>query len=375
MLLIICSFVQILHHAMYKEKRNILLTIFLFFQIGLVAIFSYYPAFIEKFYARGLYPIIADTLRFLFGWLPFSVGDLLYALLLFLVIRSLYRLIVNKMKSRKKHLFELLAGISVFYFCFYLFWGLNYSRSPLSKTMLLQKKTFDIQQLEKVTEKIMERTMDLQNSLVVNDSLPVIVPHTKDEILKLTKNGYDNLGLKFEQFRYSRSSLKPSLFSLPLTYMGFSGYFNPLSGEAQVDRLMPKITLPFTSSHEVAHQLGIASESEANFIGFLAAAHHDDPYFQYAAYLLVMRYALLDIGRYDKDLFKKYVDKLPKGILKNIRESDEFWQKYENPFEPLFKIFYDNYLKYNQHKDGLESYNQIMDLLISYDQEYTLDFN
>ena len=148
-----------------------------------------------------------------------------------------------------------------------------------------------------------------------------------------------------------------------------------MSGEAQVDHLIPKITLPFTSSHEVAHQLGIASESEANFIGFLAAAHHEDPYFQYAGYLLVLRYALLDINRYDKELFQTYIDRLPEGIVKNIRESDNFWRKYENPFEPLFKVFYDNYLKYNQHKDGLESYNQIMDLLISYEQEYTLDFN
>ena len=375
MLLIICSFVQIFHHAMYKEKRNILLSIFLFFQIGLVAVFSYFPDFIDRFYAKGLYPIIADVLRFLFGWLPFSIGDLLYALLLFLLIRSFYRIFANKMRNRKKYLLELMAGVSVFYFCFYLFWGLNYSRSPVSKTMLLQKETFDIEQLEQVTEKLLKRTLDLQERLVENDSLPVIVPHTKDEILKLTKNGYDNLAQKFEQFRYTRSSLKPSLFSLPLTYMGFSGYFNPLSGEAQVDHLIPKITLPFTSSHEVAHQLGIASESEANFIGFLAAAHHEDPYFQYAGYLLVLRYALLDINRYDKELFQTYIDRLPEGIVKNIRESDNFWRKYENPFEPLFKVFYDNYLKYNQHKDGLESYNQIMDLLISYEQEYTLDFN
>ena len=58
-----------------------------------------------------------------------------------------------------------------------------------------------------------------------------------------------------------------------------------------------------------------------------------------------------------------------------MRESDEFWRKYENPVEPLFKSFYDQYLKYNQQKDGLESYNQIMGLVISYDQTYTLDFN
>ena len=157
--------------------------------------------------------------------------------------------------------------------------------------------------------------------------------------------------------------------------MGFSGYLNPLTGEAQVDHLIPETNLPFTCSHEIAHQLGIASESEANFVGFLAAINHEDPYFQYSAYILVLRYALFDIRRYDPELFQNYLNRIPKGIIKNMRESDEFWKKYENPIEPLFKLFYDNYLKYNQQKDGLESYNQIMGLVISYDQAYSLDFN
>lgn len=360
---------------MYKEKRNILLSIFLFVQIGLVSIFSYYPEFIDRFYVNGLYPVISRVLRFLFGWLPFSIGDILYAILIFLIIRFLYKMIRNKDKSRIRLFFQFIAGLSIFYFCFYLFWGLNYSRSPIGHSMQFEKNKFDIEKLERVSKKILSQTRKLQLQLVENDSLPVIVPYSKNEILKMTKTGYDKLGDKFEQFNYKTGSIKKSLFSLPLTYMGFSGYFNPLTGEAQVDHMIPKISLLFTSSHEVAHQLGIASESEANFVGFLAAAHHEDPFFQYSAHLLVLRYALLDIRRYDKELFKQYVDQLPKGILKNLRESDEFWEKYQNPLEPLFKIFYDNYLKYNQHEDGLESYNQIMGLIISYDELYSLDFN
>lgn len=360
---------------MYKEKRNIILSIFLFVQIGLVNFFSYHPLLIDRFYVNGLYPVIANILRFLFGWLPFSIGDLLYAILIFLIIRFIYKLITNKDKSRIKLIFQFFAGVSVFYFCFYLFWGLNYSRSPIGISMQLENKDFDIVKLEKLSKKLFYQTKQLHGRLAKHDTLPVIVPYSKTKILELTKTGYDQLGSKFEQFNYKTSSLKKSLFSLPLTYMGFSGYFNPLTGEAQVDHLIPKISLLFTSSHEVAHQLGIASESEANFVGFLAAAHNDDPYFQYAANLLALRYALLDIRRYDKDLFKLYLDDLPKGILKNIREQDEFWQDYQNPFEPLFKLFYDNYLKYNQHEDGLESYNQIMGLLISYDDKYTLSFN
>lgn len=360
---------------MYKEKRNLLLSIFLFFQIGIVAVLSNYPSLIDNYYVKGLYPFIANTLRFLFGWIPFSIGDILYALLIFLILRFLRQLIFNKSKKRINIIIQFVAGISIFYFCFYLFWGLNYSRSPLSKTLHLKKETFDIQQLEAITDKILVKTKYLQRQLSTHDTLPVKVPYTKKKILEMTKYGYQELGDQFPDFYYQRPSIKKSLFSLPLTYMGFSGYLNPLTGEAQVDHMIPKINFPFTCSHEVAHQLGIASESEANFIGFLASAHHKDPYFQYAGYLLVLRYALFDIRRYDTELFKTYLQKVPAGVLKNIKESDEFWKKYENPVEPIFKSFYDQYLKYNQQKDGLESYNQIMDLVISYDNSYTLNFN
>jgi hypothetical protein len=154
--------------------------------------------------------------------------------------------------------------------------------------------------------------------------------------------------------------------------MGFAGYLNPFTGEAQVDYLIPKTSLPMTSSHEVAHQLGIASESEANFIGFLAASFHDDKYFQYSAYLSALRYVLHDIYTYDPELFNIYIEKLPLGIKKNIRENQEFWRHYENPVEPFFKIFYHNYLKVNQQKSGLLSYNQMVGLLIAYDTKYKL---
>lgn len=360
---------------MYKEKRNILLSVFLFFQIGMVAFLSNYPELIDTYYVNGLYPIIASILRFSTGWVPFSVGDLVYALLIYLLLRFLYKIILPKGQKRSSLFFQFLAGLSVFYFCFYLFWGLNYSRSSISSSLSLKEEAFDIEQLEFITEKILYKTSRIQKTLSGHDTLQVVLDYSKNKILGLTKLGYDELSQDFPQLAYNRPSIKKSLFSLPLTYMGFSGYFNPLSGEAQVDHLIPKINLPFTCSHEVAHQLGIASESEANFIGFLAGAYHKDPYFQYAAYLLVLRYALLDIRRYDKALFDTYLERIPKGVLKNMREADVFWRQYENPFEPLFKIFYDNYLKYNQHKDGLESYNQIMGLVISFDKSYPLNFN
>ncbi len=371
---------------MQKEKRNKVLIVLLFVQIGIIYLLSYFPNFVEKYYTNGIYILISSFLRTIFGWVPFSIGDILYAFIIAFLLRFIVLIIKKRFKNIKPILFQLGAFISILYFCFYLFWGINYSRPSIIHSLDIESKETasapqtkgestgmsDIKKLENLTDKLIDRLLSLQMELVPHDSLAVQVPYSKSEILERTSLGYKNLSQTFAQFKYKPSSIKKSLFSLPLIYMGFAGYLNPFTGEAQVDYLIPKTSLPMTSSHEVAHQLGIASESEANFIGFLAASFHDDKYFQYSAYLSAFRYALHDIYIYDAELYKRYIEKIPPGIKKNIRENQEFWKRYENPVEPLFKIFYDNYLKVNQQKSGLLSYNQMVDLLIAYDAKYPL---
>jgi hypothetical protein len=52
--------------------------------------------------------------------------------------------------------------------------------------------------------------------------------------------------------------------------MGFSGYLKLFTNEAQVN-IARCIAFPMTTNHEMAHQMGFASETECNFIGFLAS--------------------------------------------------------------------------------------------------------
>jgi hypothetical protein len=43
------------------------------------------------------------------------------------------------------------------------------------------------------------------------------------------------------------------------------------TNEAQVNYIGPMYSFPMTTNHEMAHQMGFASETECNFIGFLAS--------------------------------------------------------------------------------------------------------
>ncbi len=55
-------------------------------------------------------------------------------------------------------------------------------------------------------------------------------------------------------------------------YLGFTGYYNPFTGEAQVNTTVPQFLLPNIALHEMGHQIGYAKEDEANFSAYLAAS-------------------------------------------------------------------------------------------------------
>lgn len=152
--------------------------------------------------------------------------------------------------------------------------------------------------------------------------------------------------------------------------MGFLGYYNPFTGEAQVNLTQPRFLIPFVSCHEMAHQLGYASESEANFVGYLAAVNSPDMFFHYSAYFDLFNYANRELLLIDSAAAKNYYQQLDPLVKKDEEELREYWRKSDNAIEPLIKIFYDHYLKANQQTKGVKSYNEVIGWLIAYYNKY-----
>ncbi|WP_435413465.1 DUF3810 domain-containing protein [Psychroserpens mesophilus] len=341
-------------------------------QILLLKVLANYPAFVESVYSHGLYIYISRGMRYVFGWLPVSVGDLLYTLLGLYVIRWL---IINRKRITKdtKHWFlDVLSAISIGYFAFHMLWAFNYYRLPLHESLNIDKD-YTTEELITLTDQIILKVNDIHLSITENDSVKVEMPFSKSELLKMIPDGYDQLSKTFPYLEYHPRSIKKSIYSLPLTYMGFSGYLNPFTNEAQVDGLIPSYKFPTTGSHEVAHQLGYAAENEANFIGSMAAMNHPNIYFQYSGHAFALRHCLNEIYRRDPDMYETFFLKLNKGVLKNYQEVRDFWDGYENITEPLFKETYNNFLKANNQSDGMESYSYVVALLVNYHKSHPLE--
>ncbi|MEM9076886.1 MAG: DUF3810 domain-containing protein [Bacteroidota bacterium] len=352
-----------------KKRTKTILLILLPVQILLVKWASHHPDFIEKYYSNGIYPYIAKVLRLLFGWIPFSVGDLLYTALVIFIIRYLFK----NWKSIPTRPLNLLKDfgvlLSITYFLFHFLWGLNYHRHPITWKLGLEREYSKEELVSMITH--LTKQSNLYQSQITGDSTsPVHIPYSKKEIFKKTQNGYGILKKDYPQFEYTFSSQKSSLFSIPLTYMGYGGYINPFTNEAQVNGITPRFRLPTVSGHEVGHQLGYSAEDATNFIGFWVTSVNEDPYFKYAAYSHALGYCLSDLARKDEEKFKEMMQQLNPGVKENFRELSRFWEKYENPLEPLFKSIFNAFLKANNQKEGIESYNSVVGLLISFDKKY-----
>ncbi|MEO0572987.1 MAG: DUF3810 domain-containing protein [Bacteroidota bacterium] len=350
-----------------NRKQKTWLAFSLIPQVLLVKLLASQPGWVENYYSEGIYPSLAQFLRFLFGWIPFSVGDIFYTLLVFGVVRYLYLYGKTIWKIPKKVLLDLGCVLSIAYFIFHLSWGMNYYRLPINEKMNFEVE-YTKEDLLNFTFKMVETTNRLHIQLERDREKPVELPYDTKEIYDKTLESYKWAAKVFPNFEYRTPSLKSSLYSLPLTYMGYGGYVNPFTNEAQVNKMVPAVRLPSISGHEVGHQIGYASEDATNFIGLLVTSANPDPYFQYAAQSHGLAYCLSDLRRKDEKAFKVAFEKLRPGVRENYAQLNRFWRRYENPTEPIFKSMFNAFLKANNQERGIESYNAVVGLLIGFDK-------
>ncbi len=174
----------------------------------------------------------------------------------------------------------------------------------------------------------------------------------------------------FSFLAYDTKSVKRSMYGRMGNFLGFLGYYNPFTGEAQLNVTMPRFLIPYITCHEIAHQLGYASESEANFVAYLAAVSSPDTLFRYSTYFDLFNYANKELFSKDSAAAKNNYKKLDPLVKNDVEELRQYLRKSDNAIEPVIRIFYDRYLKANQQSEGVKSYDDVTGWLIAYLKKY-----
>ena len=340
-------------------------------QVLLVGWLGGNPEIVETYYSKGLYPLISQFFRILFGWIPFSVGEIIYALLIVLAIRYVFANWSKIKAAPFSFLRNIVVVLSVFYFTFNLVWGLNYYRNPIADNFAI-RDSVQTQEVIDLAEKLTLKTNRLQFQITGDTAQMVNVPYDRNEIFDKTVNGYEYLQKELPFLEYDHRSLKKSTFSTLISYLGIGGYLNPFTNEAQVNALTPVFRFPVVSGHEVGHQVGYSKENETNFIGYLVTMKNEDIYFQFSASAYALSHCLSAIRRADEQKFQELYKTINFGVQENYRELYDFNIKYANPLEPVFKSIFDTFLKANQQKEGVKSYSKIVELMVGYHEKNPL---
>jgi hypothetical protein len=162
-------------------------------------------------------------------------------------------------------------------------------------------------------------------------------------------------------------NFKPSLYSGFMNYTGVLGYYNPFSTEAQYNSHLPHTYLPFTLSHESAHQLGFAREQEANFVGYLVGISSENPELRYSTEYFALKSLLRTLITEDEDFVKTMIEQYSEGMKRDYQAEKDFVDEYQGPMNTFFAFTNDLFLKTNQ-QEGAVTYSYFVDLLVRYER-------
>jgi hypothetical protein len=356
------------------SKKGLFACLLILFSIA-INIYSSNAARVENGFSAHFYQSISKILRILFGWLPFSFGDLLYlVLVIFLAIKifQLFRFVfvkkrrVNIKEKLKAGFITTLIFSSIIYILFNIFWGINYNRQGIAQQLNLNIEKYSIEDLKCMNELLVEK---INSSKMIIEKNHVSYP-TNDELFARTHNAYNIVSKKYPFLVYKNCSIKKSMWGWLGNYTGFQGYYNPFTGEAQVNTTVPKFTQPFTTCHEVAHQLGYAKEMEANFVGYLAAANSADTLFRYSVYVELFTYANRTLFFADMKQAMANRKQLLPSVIADFKERRKFNAAHTSFAEPIISDWYSKFLQMNQQPMGILSYDEVTAFIIAYYKKF-----
>jgi hypothetical protein len=324
-----------------------------------------HPGFIERYYSEGFYRAICYVFHPVFNLFPFSVGDLFY---LFIIVYLLYaavklvRLLFRREWRRAGIFFlGLTIGLQVFILSFYLFWGMNYYRPSASERFSLPDSGYTTADLKQVTTVLIDSANSCRSRVTAAD-----LQQDNKTIYQTAIKAINSLSENTGGFHTYKPDIKPSLLSGLLNYMGTSGYYNPFTTEAQINYQAPMFLKPFVACHEMSHQMGFGPEDEANFAGFMAGIRSNDHLLRYSAYYLGVQEFMFALRMQDSVARKELRKNISQPVMADFKTEREYWQSYESKLGVLSSLFYDDFLKANNQPQGLNTYNQMVILVMGW---------
>ncbi len=332
---------------------------------------SAHPDFAE-WYARTVYSRLSHTGNAVTSLAPFSVGELLVCilavLLLFFLIRFCIRMVRRKGRrgeTAAKFVINLVCFFGIVYFLFAVNCGINYHRLTFAQTCGLTVRPSSKVELIRLCDSL-AKDADTYRTLVQTDSHSVAkLSGNYHETAEEAKKSFDCLHTEYPLLSAGYGAPKPVFFSRLMSRCNITGMFFPFTFEANVNTDVPEYTIPATMCHELTHLRGYMREEEANFIGYLACEKSSRADFRYSGTMLAFTYSYNALCGIDGSAAGNVYTKLSAGVRRDLAYNSAYWKQFEGPVANVSEKVNNSYLKANSQKNGVQSYGQMVDLLLA----------
>jgi hypothetical protein len=348
----------------------------------LILIATQFPEWVSLYYTHGLFKWFSKGLRWMSGSFPNTMGEYVYIFVIILLIINVFKHLFKyyykyKIEQNGSILIKEIAKKTAHFLVqlfvlFMLIWGLNYQQSSPAKPFGLKiKDSYNDVEIEQLTLDLIEE-LNLTRAQLTDSTLARV---DIKQVFNQAIQEYAQIHPKYPFLQLTNPSLKLAHFPQLGDYIGFLAFYHPITGEAIIRGDLPALTLPFTTCHEIAHQLGYASESEANFIAFVIGAESNRPLFKYSMLLQLFSYAqnaelnfIAKAGDFEN--WKKVAERnkhlLSPQVVADRKKIKLFFLARQGLLIPASTSLYHQFLLWNKQAKGINSYEEVLLWALAY---------
>ena len=314
---------------------------------------------------------VRQRLGLLWGLVSFSAAELLCCLgILVLIAWAVWTAVsvCGHKGERLKYLWRrvslLLAVLLTLYLLLCLFLGASYRADGFQEKSGIRGRPTDVESLYLTTARF-ARGLGETAELVPRDADGCFAA-SLEEIFTASPQIYRGAEALFPFLALEDRAPKRAFFSRLMSTFNYTGFYFPFTGEANINIDPPACLIPATIAHEMAHQRGVASEQEANFVAVVTCLLSGDPLYTYSGWLFGFAHLGNALYRYDPDRYFELAGALPEGVRADLHKNNVYWEQFETKAAKVSEKVYDTMLKSYGQELGVRSYGAVVDLLIAW---------
>ena len=338
--------------SLLRDHSNISFTVWIVLTTLVWLLFKFQPHLAELVYGNAIYPVIRFLYDHTIGLLPWPSVYILLPLWLLYLFGFLHR-----SRNGKGRLWSFFKRVLIVVGCFYWLWAFNYMRPSLKSKLGIHIP--EVNEEELIC--FFEHHCQAAQVLASERKDPSVKQANTRAIQAEVSEWFNANGLP----AYGNPQLRSLRPAGVLLGISTAGIFFPYSLEPHIDAGLHPITQPVTGAHEMGHAFGITDEGECNYIGAAVCLQSAEEAIRYSAHVQIIRwtfYPLLRLG-YRADDLRLLIGPSVLADIKSIRERHDSFPEYF-PYE-WRNMIYNTYLKAQGVESGLESYGEVLGMLMA----------